>query len=506
MAYNNVKVKARQTVVQSSTQTKDLGTVSEVPMGDWNADMPYKKLNLVRYNGATYIATQDNQGATPTGSGMWLLVNKDGRGITDTVITYQAGVSGMTPPTGEWVNEVPTVPQGQYLWTRVIYTFTDNTQTIAYSVSLQGLNFTQQDREDIDRITDAIPSTASEDNQLATHDFVNSSINAMAAFYITYTQGDEIQSGQAFPTHASLVNATTFYSGGKVRVPTQNDYATVLSDESQKGTDGSYPTTRYVYQGGTYPNGQWELSFIVNSTPLTQAQLDALNSGISAQKITSIDSSINNKLNKSGDTMIGLLTARGGIAFASGGGIGNYEQPMPFYLGMQAWADGGKMFYRTPEQVKADLGVFSATNLPTAVKDMSMPKYTTYMDYGADDVNWTDFTYLAAWTRSGNTVRLRGFNKNSIPLKADSGLIFGNALGVSRTLAAGSVYILKDYGFSDEQLTPDLIGSVISNGTRTVVGIVFKSITPYYFVVIKGGTLASSEYLQISYKKTAIGG
>lgn len=294
MAYNNVKVKARQVVAQSNTQTKDLGTVSEVPMGEWNETTPYKKLNLVRYKGATYIATQDNQGITPTGSGIWLLVNKDGRGVQSTAVTYQASVLGTTPPMGEWVSDVPTVPQGQYLWTRIIYTFTDETQTVAYSVSLQGLNFTQQDREDIDRIKDAIPSTASVDNPLATHDFVNSSINAMAAFYITYNAA-----GNAFPTKASLTRATTFYNAGKVRIPTQNDYVTVLSDESQtQNADGTYPTTRYVYQGGTYPNGQWELSFIVNTTTFTQAQLDAINSGITSQKISEMEWATSEKYTK----------------------------------------------------------------------------------------------------------------------------------------------------------------------------------------------------------------
>ena len=151
MAYNNVKVRARQTVKQTSTQTKDLGTVSEVPMGEWNVDTPYKKLNLVRYNGATYIATQDNQGATPTGSGIWLLVNKDGRGVTDTTITYQAGISGATPPTGEWVSEVPTVPQGQYLWTRIIFTYTgDTSPSTFYTVSYQAIDGNAIDNVEID--------------------------------------------------------------------------------------------------------------------------------------------------------------------------------------------------------------------------------------------------------------------------------------------------------------------------------------------------------------------
>lgn len=71
----------------------------------------------------------------------------------------------------------------------------------------------------IDTIDSYIPSSTTEDNKLADKNFVNSSINNVAAFYIEYnSQGD------AFPTRADLLNATTFYSGGKPRVPTQNDY------------------------------------------------------------------------------------------------------------------------------------------------------------------------------------------------------------------------------------------------------------------------------------------
>ena len=131
-------------------------------------------------------------------------------------------------------------------------------------------------RQDVENIESYIPSGTSQDNQLTNKDFVNSSINNMAAFYISYNAN-----GDAFPTRESLINATTFYSGGQVRVPTQNDYAIVLADESQPvGVDGSYPTTRYSYQGGTYPNGQWDFQYVVNNTSFTQAQVDALNSGI----------------------------------------------------------------------------------------------------------------------------------------------------------------------------------------------------------------------------------
>lgn len=90
MAYNNVKVKARQTVTQSSTQTKDLGTVSEVPMGEWNINTPYKKLNKVRYvstggSGVTLLAKKANQGVEPFISNgwqeVWMVENYDGGAV-----------------------------------------------------------------------------------------------------------------------------------------------------------------------------------------------------------------------------------------------------------------------------------------------------------------------------------------------------------------------------------------------------------------------------------------
>ncbi len=157
--------------------------------------------------------------------------------------------------------------------------------------------------EHFETIESYIPSSTSAENQLADKAFVNSTVNNMSAFYITYTQGSATEMGQAFPTQASLLNATTFYSGTQVRVPTQNDYATVLADETQpKGANGSYPTTRYVYQtnevGGTYPNGQWAFQYVVNNTSLTQAQVDAINSGITAEKIFKMDTATAEKYAK----------------------------------------------------------------------------------------------------------------------------------------------------------------------------------------------------------------
>lgn len=119
-----------------------------------------------------------------------------------------------------------------------------------------------------------IPSAATSSNQLADKAYVNDSINSVTAYYITKNaQGDQ------WASYAELAAATTFYSGWAVRVPTRNDYTVVLDDETH-----SNATTRYSYQGNW-----WEYQYTVHETALTQAQLDALNSWITAAKVSAYD-------------------------------------------------------------------------------------------------------------------------------------------------------------------------------------------------------------------------
>ena len=64
----------------------------------------------------------------------------DGKGIKSTVITYQASTSGTTIPTGTWQTGIPTVSAGQYLWTRTVITYTDDSKSTSYSVGRMGTN------------------------------------------------------------------------------------------------------------------------------------------------------------------------------------------------------------------------------------------------------------------------------------------------------------------------------------------------------------------------------
>lgn len=66
----------------------------------------------------------------------------DGKGIKSTVITYQASTSGTVIPTGTWQTSIPTVSAGQYLWTRTVITYTDDSKSTSYSVGRMGTNGT----------------------------------------------------------------------------------------------------------------------------------------------------------------------------------------------------------------------------------------------------------------------------------------------------------------------------------------------------------------------------
>ncbi len=60
---------------------------------------------------------------------------KDGVGIQNTDITYANSTSGTTAPTTGWTSSVPSLVKGQYLWTKTVLTYTDNSYETGYSVS-----------------------------------------------------------------------------------------------------------------------------------------------------------------------------------------------------------------------------------------------------------------------------------------------------------------------------------------------------------------------------------
>lgn len=106
----------------------------------------------------TYIGTcvdYNSDDPTTVGSYTWAKIKGEtgakgdkgetgatGKGVKSSAITYQASSSGTTAPTGTWSSSVPSVSAGQYLWTKTVITYTDNTTSTLYSVARSGTNGT----------------------------------------------------------------------------------------------------------------------------------------------------------------------------------------------------------------------------------------------------------------------------------------------------------------------------------------------------------------------------
>ncbi|HEP4088452.1 TPA: phage tail protein [Streptococcus pyogenes] len=63
---------------------------------------------------------------------------KPGTGISSTNISYASSTSGTTAPLSGWQPNPPTVPNGQYLWTKTVWNYTNQSSQTAYSVSKMG--------------------------------------------------------------------------------------------------------------------------------------------------------------------------------------------------------------------------------------------------------------------------------------------------------------------------------------------------------------------------------
>ena len=66
------------------------------------------------------------------------VAGKDGVGLRATTVVYASSTSGTVPPSSGWASQIPSVPAGQYLWTRTTWSYTDNTSETGFSVAKMG--------------------------------------------------------------------------------------------------------------------------------------------------------------------------------------------------------------------------------------------------------------------------------------------------------------------------------------------------------------------------------
>lgn len=173
------------------------------------------------------------------------------------------------------------------------YDLASSAYGLASGVSASVVTLSQSVTSNASRIGNVeglVPTQATPSNQLADKAFVNSSIQTTTAnFRGNWSEWSDV------PTDANEYPLD--YAGS--RTPTVNDYL-VVQDASgyveQGGGDTVvyYGTWRFKYSGTWATNGKngWLPEYQVNETPMTAAQLAAINSNITASKVAFYDSSL----------------------------------------------------------------------------------------------------------------------------------------------------------------------------------------------------------------------
>ena len=122
-----------------STATLYMPSSSEVTTADWpNYIGQYSDFSSTastdptKYAPWTIFKGNDGKDGADGKDG---IAGKDGIGIKTTDITYAISISGTTAPTSGWTSSVPSLVKGQYLWTKTVWTYTDNSSETGYSVT-----------------------------------------------------------------------------------------------------------------------------------------------------------------------------------------------------------------------------------------------------------------------------------------------------------------------------------------------------------------------------------
>lgn len=125
--------------------------------------------------------------------------------------------SGTTTPTGEWKSTVPEVPNGQFLWTKTVVSYSDGKSATSYSVSYKGTNGTNGQ--------DAISMTITSSNGTV---FKNNDGSTVLTAHV-YKGGVE-QTVTAAGVCGSLGTVKWYKAGSTTAVATSNTYTITAKD------------------------------------------------------------------------------------------------------------------------------------------------------------------------------------------------------------------------------------------------------------------------------------
>lgn len=205
-----------------------------IPTGAWDETIPSVSAGQYLWT-RTVITYTDSTSATSYSVGMMGATGAKGdtgatgTGVKSTEITYQKGTSGTTTPTGTWSETIPSVGAAEYLWTKTVLTYTDNTSSISYSVGMMGATGAKGDKGDTGEAgADAITLSITSSNGTI---FKNSSIATVLTAHV-YQAGTELTSAQI----AALGTIKWYKDGGSTATATGATLTIDAGDVTNKAT------------------------------------------------------------------------------------------------------------------------------------------------------------------------------------------------------------------------------------------------------------------------------
>lgn len=336
-------------------------------------------------------------------------------------------------------------------------------------------------RNDISAINEKIPSAATSQNQLADKAFVNSTINSLAAFFRgTFANQLDLLAVQ---WQTSDPDAPNYVSN--------NDYAYVreVVAGSAIGTwdpaDHLGEAWRFLYVMGE----GWQPQFMVNETPFTQAQLDAINSGVTSNDVAQIGTNTaaiagkQDEITSSNKLSASLVSGLSGVATS-----GSYND-LSNKPDLSIYAQSSNLATVATSGSYNDLE--NKPSIPTVPTNVS--SFNNDSGYITKDVNdltnYTTTSNLATVATSGDYDDLE--NKPTIPVVPTNVSSFTNDSG----------YITKYVNNLDNYTPTSSLSSVATSGAYSDL-----SGTPNLSIYAQSANLAtvatSGDYEDLSNKPT----
>lgn len=223
IAFTGAGGNAGKGIASTKVEYQASASGTTTPTGTWATSVPAVSPSqflwtrtTITYTDATTSTAYSVGQMGATGS-----PGSNGKGVTGAVVTYQVSTSGTTPPTGPWSGSVPSVPQGQFLWTRTVTTYTDNSTSTSYSVARAGENGSNG--------ADAITLVVTSSNGFI---FKNSAIATVLTAHV-YKAGVEVTGAEL----TALGTIKWYKDGGATAVATG---ATLTIDAGQVSGKASY--------------------------------------------------------------------------------------------------------------------------------------------------------------------------------------------------------------------------------------------------------------------------